>query len=76
MRPLLLLTVVALCLPLSSAGQGAPPAAPAGVPAARSPLVPDLAGARSAFVTAGGARLQYLDFGGNGEPVAPGRGRE
>ncbi len=69
MRRLLLLPVLALCLPLSVAGQGAPPAATAVVPAAPSPLVPDLAGARRAFVTAGGARLQYLDFGGSGEPV-------
>lgn len=68
MRPLLLLPLLALFLPLAAAAQGAP-AAPPTVPAARSPLVPDLAGARRAFVTAGGARLQYLDFGGDGEPV-------
>jgi pimeloyl-ACP methyl ester carboxylesterase len=69
MRSLLLAPLLALCLPLSLAAQEAPRAAPPMVPAARSSLVPDLPGVRRAFVTAGGARLQYLDFGGSGEPV-------
>lgn len=60
--------LLALVLPGALAGQGAP-AAPPVVAAGPSPLVADVRGATRGFVTVNGARLQYLDFGGRGEPV-------
>jgi len=67
MRSYALVVVVALVLPKALTGQSAPSAVPV-LAAAPSPLLADVAGA-SRFVTANGARLHYLDFGGRGEPV-------
>lgn len=72
MRALVLPLALALALPATAPAalpaQGAPEAPPA-VVAARSPLVSDVPGIARGFVTANGARLHYLDFGGRGEPV-------
>ena len=62
-----LLAVTALALPNALPGQSAPSAVPV-VAAGPSSLLAGVPGA-SRFVTANGARLHYLDFGGRGEPV-------
>jgi len=59
---------IAIALPGRAFGQAAYPPTPV-VEAARSPLVADVPGVTRGFVTVNGARLQYLDFGGRGEPV-------
>jgi len=63
-----LVAAAALTLPRVAAGQAAPDPTPV-VAAQRSALVADVPGVTRGFVTANGARLQYLDFGGRGEPV-------
>ena len=68
MRLLPIVFLLTLALPLPILGQAAPPPAPPELPAVQSPLAPDLPGVRRSFVTVNGARLQYLDFGGSGEP--------
>ena len=55
-----------------AAGRGgaqSPPVPGPAVPAARSPLVADVPGVTRHFVDVPGTRLQWLDFGGRGEPV-------
>jgi pimeloyl-ACP methyl ester carboxylesterase len=58
---------VLLSLPGAVHAQSQPPVPL--VTAGRSALVADVAGVTRGLVTVNGARLQYLDFGGRGEPV-------
>ena len=63
-----MLVVPALAVPSILAGQATQRPVPV-LEAAPSPLVDDVPGVTRGFVTTNGARLQYLDFGGRGEPV-------
>lgn len=68
MRSLLATCLLTLALPAFSHAQSVARPIPV-VPAEPSSLVQDVPGISRKFVTVNGARLQYLDFGGRGEPL-------